>query len=178
MAKVVNVDRTNSVACGLVLRQIRTKFEGVCRKCRRRIGIGETVYWEQGKGIWHLNCDLTHPAITWSKRSMWGLNDTTFILIGFGLLGGSILTMFVESYLSPSGYVSPVAADLFLGGLGGGVVMLIAVGPLAILGRTCHRCHTHMVKVGTFTRHYRRYTDYYCPTCGWGKRDDFWPPLR
>ena len=177
MAKVVNVDRTNSVACGLFLREIRTKFEGVCRKCQRRIDIGETVYWEQGKGIWHINCDLTHQAKTWSKRSMWGVNDITFMRIGFGLLGGGLLTVFVESHLSPSGYFSAIAADLFFGCFFGGLVMVIAVGPLAILGRTCHKCHTHMVKVGTFTRHHRRYTDYYCPRCGWGKRDDFFPPL-
>lgn len=65
------------------MRQIRTKYEGVCRHCRRRVGIGETVYWEQGKGIWHLNCDSKPSAITvpTSKFGMSRRNQVTVVLI-------------------------------------------------------------------------------------------------
>jgi hypothetical protein len=37
-------------------RRIRTKYEGICIYCRAVVPVGETVFWEQGKGIWHQNC--------------------------------------------------------------------------------------------------------------------------
>jgi hypothetical protein len=38
------------------MRRIRTKYEGVCKYCRRIVPVGEVVYWEQGSGIWHIDC--------------------------------------------------------------------------------------------------------------------------
>jgi hypothetical protein len=38
------------------LRRIRTKYEGVCKYCRGIVPVGEVVYWEQGSGIWHIDC--------------------------------------------------------------------------------------------------------------------------
>lgn len=49
------------------LRQIKTRYEGICRYCRTSIPIGETVFWEQGKGVWHIGCDPSkrqRPATT------------------------------------------------------------------------------------------------------------------
>jgi hypothetical protein len=38
------------------LRKISLKYRGKCVKCGSWIAVGETAYWEQGKGVWHLDC--------------------------------------------------------------------------------------------------------------------------
>ncbi len=49
------------------MRQIQTRYEGICRACRKPIAIGENAFWEEGKGIWHLDCDrigITQTSMT------------------------------------------------------------------------------------------------------------------
>jgi hypothetical protein len=40
----------------LLRRRIRTKYNGICIHCKAIVPAGETVYWEKGSGIWHVNC--------------------------------------------------------------------------------------------------------------------------
>ncbi|MGP8069804.1 MAG: hypothetical protein ACLP5V_07935 [Candidatus Bathyarchaeia archaeon] len=112
---------------------------------------------------------------TVKKRSRWGFNDVTFLMIGFGMLLLGILTaVFVplQYYdLSTGLYVGLPTAYLFFGGLAGGLLIILAVGPFAALGRSCWRCHEKMVKVQTNTERGLLNTYYTCPACGAGKRD-------
>jgi DNA/RNA endonuclease YhcR with UshA esterase domain len=38
------------------LRKISLKYSGKCAKCGQWIPVGETAFWEEGKGVWHLDC--------------------------------------------------------------------------------------------------------------------------
>jgi|TARA_R100000149_G_scaffold51532_1_gene21725 hypothetical protein len=38
------------------MRQINSKFRGVCKVCGNHVAQGERVWWERGQGVWHLNC--------------------------------------------------------------------------------------------------------------------------
>ena len=38
------------------LRKISLKYAGRCGKCGQWIPAGETAFWEEGKGVWHLHC--------------------------------------------------------------------------------------------------------------------------
>jgi hypothetical protein len=54
------------------MRRIRTRYEGVCKYCRRIVPVGEVVYWEEGRGIWHINCaerkNASNPKLGRSSR--------------------------------------------------------------------------------------------------------------
>jgi DNA/RNA endonuclease YhcR with UshA esterase domain len=39
------------------MKRIITRYEGKCIVCGKKIPEGETVYWEPGRGIWHLSCE-------------------------------------------------------------------------------------------------------------------------
>jgi len=43
------------------MREITTKYDGVCRKCDLPIEAGETVVYEKRVGIFHLGCAPTDP---------------------------------------------------------------------------------------------------------------------
>ena len=38
------------------MRKISLKYAGRCGKCGQWIPAGETAFWEEGKGVWHLHC--------------------------------------------------------------------------------------------------------------------------
>jgi hypothetical protein len=41
------------------LRKISLKYAGRCGKCGQWIPAGETAFWEEGKGVWHLHCQAS-----------------------------------------------------------------------------------------------------------------------
>ena len=44
------------------MRKIVARYKGKCSVCGRVIEEGETVYWEKGRGIWHIDCEKTKPV--------------------------------------------------------------------------------------------------------------------
>jgi hypothetical protein len=50
------------------LRKISLKYAGKCSKCGRWIQGGKIAYWEQGKGIWHVECYEDHREV---KYGVW-----------------------------------------------------------------------------------------------------------
>jgi hypothetical protein len=50
------------------LRKISLKYRGRCIKCNRWIASGETAFWEQGKGVWHVECHEDHREVKHGVR--------------------------------------------------------------------------------------------------------------
>ena len=38
------------------MRIIASKYRSQCRRCEQVVEVGENVYWEKNKGVFHLNC--------------------------------------------------------------------------------------------------------------------------
>jgi len=58
-------------------RKIVTKYPGFCRVCKRAIDEGKEVYFEKGKGVWHLDCDSPEVNVVPKKY----LYATIFVII-------------------------------------------------------------------------------------------------
>ena len=41
---------------------ITAKFPGTCKGCRRRIAVGQQIYWIKGEGAKHADCDAARSA--------------------------------------------------------------------------------------------------------------------
>ncbi len=60
------------------MRKIVAKYDGKCIVCGNDISEGETVYWESGRGIWHLGCE--------PKRVTYGKKSDNYLKITIGII--------------------------------------------------------------------------------------------
>ena len=68
-------------------RRIVTKYPGFCRVCNRAIEEGKEVYFEKGKGIWHLACN-SPDASTVPRKYLYA--SLVVIIILLAALVGSL----------------------------------------------------------------------------------------
>jgi hypothetical protein len=72
------------------LRKIPLKYEGRCVNCGRSISAGETAYWEEDRGVWHIDCAKPmQERRDHVSRNLWAIT-TGSVIVAF-ILGGLVL---------------------------------------------------------------------------------------